>query len=583
MLHTTRILRWLLLALMLSACADLIDASINNTPEQALIEQVSAEMALLKDGLGTLRDYCGSVNTNPPAEDAYTAALPGVMSHLLADARSRNFSFEQLRHIFILGAQYTDVYFYPSDETDNFLVAIRSFVCMASTERPSHYVMFVMNRKGESWRIGSVGFSPDYSQVKWAGDRWVVVYDQPDQTIINDLRLWHIGTDGDGWHVTLDFPLESDGAPSLWLDENYQRIRLRFLRYGSDPPLCDIDPALTDDASYVQYVIDKTLIWENDTYRQIDEAVVQARIGDGITTTPETQVEGDQLMCVNLGAEARLAESIRADIPIPPDRSMPHANPCETDYDPTLVEDYNTAIVRALAKMLTEPEAQGMDTAQLQTAFNRVATVYALFEGSENYLAVFIPFDLLCAPGSRYIPPIVLYGIEADGNFTRLDMPDGTFYGINGIEPHWVEDRWVTLVNNNVNLCQYCYAIWHIIPAESGWTVTSALKLGEVMNGGEAWLNRPKLELVDGYNEITLTLQPQYIDPPCTFDAETTENIYMIWRTIRREYALEDGIYQLKDETPLETHVVLYAPDDRDSNTPPYVEPERWQDLCVGE
>src|SRR5689334_774866 len=93
-----RVLGWILL-IFLSACAgwDIPATPTPITPKDELVQQVSDDLSVVKSGLGSLRDYCGSVNANPTAEDAYSAALLPALSNLLADSRSAEYDLDTLR------------------------------------------------------------------------------------------------------------------------------------------------------------------------------------------------------------------------------------------------------------------------------------------------------------------------------------------------------------------------------------------------------------------------------------------------------------------------------------------------------
>ena len=55
------------LALLLAAC-DVLDAALTaNTTEAILAQTVRHELRAVTERLGTLTEYCSSMNTNPPA------------------------------------------------------------------------------------------------------------------------------------------------------------------------------------------------------------------------------------------------------------------------------------------------------------------------------------------------------------------------------------------------------------------------------------------------------------------------------------------------------------------------------------
>jgi hypothetical protein len=572
------------LILALSACDDLLyNAQTNDNVTSDLAQMVSDELRDVTAGLGTLTEYCGSDNTNPAAEDAYSAALPGALSLLLNDPGVQDFDFETLREIFRQGAAYSDVQFYPGD-TEMFVAAIKSFVCMASTERPENWDIYVMNRRGERWLVGKMGNSPSPQNIQWAGDRWLMVYILPQWGGQVTPRLWQVQQDGGGWKVTSDFSLAGIMTrwPTLVLDDSYRRIRLRIRTYNPNLPPCTLEPAQLEGAELFYYDVDTVLEWQGETYAVVDEAVTTINVGRGQTSADIiwTTLDLATLECINLGAQARLAQSIRNDLPIKPDASVPQADPCQPDFDASMVDDYNQAQIQVLAQLLAEPEAQSLNADDLAAAFNRVAEVRTFVKGDDNFLAAIPAWTPQCAPGRSSGGPLLLAVINRRGEIWPLQ----TLHSNQGwgafIQPQWAEDRWLAVVNNDAaTLCHYCYSIWEIRQEGDDWTFKSLLDLGTTMDGNSQWVTTPQLTLLDSYRHIALNLSPDYIEPPCTFTPSIQPELYMIWREIRREYQWNPEGYQQIAETDIETHVVINAIDELGRHT--YRQLDDWQAYCI--
>jgi hypothetical protein len=571
-------------ALLLGACDSIPAFQTPPTTEQTLVETVADELRAVTEGLGTLTTGCGSMNANPPAEEAYTAALHGALVHLLADPRAQNFDFEKLRDIFLQGTPYTDVYFYPGDG-DTFIVSLRRFVCMASTERPQTWTIYVMNRRGDSWLIGRVGNTPRYEQVQWAGDRWVMLHSTPEYSGYADPRLLQVARQGDGWGVVADFPLDGivNSWPNVLLDEGYERIRLRISTYNPATPPCTLEQSQTEGAEHFYYDVDTVLEWDGTRYAVVDEMV--ARVSTGRETVGGdvawTRLDGATLDCINLGVGARLAEFIRDDVPFKPDPAViPHADPCYPDFDRGLVDTYHAALVGALAQMMAHPEAQSLSAEELAAAFSRVSDVRALVEGDGYFLTAIPGWTPQCSAGRHIGSTVLLSVINSQGDIWPLEPLHGAEGRGPSIAPQWAGDRWMAVVNNNARTCAFCWSIWQIKQEGDGWTVSSLLDFGRDGDVFEEWVNAPELTLLDGYERIALNLSPQYVEPQCTFSQWVQPDLYMTWQEIRREYVWDAEGYQQVDETNVATHVVISAPDLLGRRT--YQQLANWEAFCEG-
>jgi len=240
-------------------------------------------------------------------------------------------------------------------------------------------------------------------------------------------------------------------------------------------------------------------------------------------------------------------------MPPKPDRILPHTEPCADDYDPTLVEAYNEALIDSLARMLAEPGARDLSNEQLGYIFKTHTGEYFppdLFRGGDFILVGLHMHRLNCFTTKWDRSERRIFVMDWLGNRWYIDTIYGAGHG-SSLQAQWAGDRWLAMINNNgENLCQECYNLWHITQSSEDWSATSLLEIRQTTGS-------PPITQLNGYRRIVLDVRYQHVPHPCTFKPLIAPDVYMVWKTARQEYWWSPAGYQLVDEEDASFHVVI--------------------------
>jgi hypothetical protein len=268
-------------------------------------------------------------------------------------------------------------------------------------------------------------------------------------------------------------------------------------------------------------------------------------------------------------------------------------------------QEYNAARERALARLLSAPEAKDLSLREIEAIFAEGIQAALGIEDGAQFLDVQngdvlvsmkLPF---CRASHRFhfFPP--LYVFNRQGDFWLLG--NGELVNV-----QWMEDRWVGFSNNVVDgYPRYYFA--SVAQADGEWQ----LRRFEVAQGPALDFDTlPTIEFLDSYRKLFISAENKdkfatvYNPTPCEFgdafstftsrdscrECEVRFSHAQYWGDFTLEY--EDGRYILSDETPYEVRVVLSdstyldqeAPSEQElADRAPHLREGSWRDYCVVE
>ncbi|MEZ4668529.1 MAG: hypothetical protein R3E39_11480 [Anaerolineae bacterium] len=261
----------------------------------------------------------------------------------------------------------------------------------------------------------------------------------------------------------------------------------------------------------------------------------------------------------------------------------PQGNWCDQSVNRQPIDNYNNSLVGALAHLLADTRTANMTAEELVSTYVDGARLYpqslSLATGGNTVLAALPTYRVSCLESNHY-RPVITRIVLFDRKGHHWQIKQGVTTAESGTlvrsrdALQWSDDRWVVLLNSSQTRCFQCFEVIHILPQDDGygWLGRTVLKGTD----DSPLLNSPTLGLVDGYQEISLTFV-RYDPPPCLFETTIRDRYAWTINTIERRYRWNVDQYKPSGERTLETKVILYAGEQRQT----YERLMDWSAHCV--
>ena len=244
-------------------------------------------------------------------------------------------------------------------------------------------------------------------------------------------------------------------------------------------------------------------------------------------------------------------------------------------------EAYYQQRLESLAQLLAAPEGKNISLERLeaiweQGAYSMDGRYFGLALSSSDGDAVLAAmWCAYCVTGS-HMPHggVELSVIDRSGNAFPIERPITSPSYIRELTVHWMDDRWVALVNHDQGGADAPHSVWHITQNHGEWQASvqfDLLPAGSYISCGSFEFSG----FLEGYQHFTASYSCVTMVPPCEY--KEGYEVYGNVQHIATKYEWTGEDYQISNETHTYTQVAIRGIEEGKET---YLRDNEWAAYC---